>query len=957
MLEANVDTLPTVRLLERDKRARHGMSVIHPSDATESQRVLAAKLSLPHQGFVLSRPRLRALVEPARAGGLINLVAGPGYGKTAFIVDLLSSAGGHTIYYAADESDRDAVRFLRRLMAGIGVEAREPPAPTTLGWLEEGGSQGTILELVAALADLMSAKRGQETLIAIDDVHLVDSSADVLSALELIVRALPPGWTILMSSRRPVSFGVDAVDLGGRLVTLGARELRLTPREVASWTHQNWGVLLQPSEARALWRLTEGWPAALALLGQHLLSHRTDITRKDVVGIICRGRDLRAYLEAHVFSGMEPDVAKVVLAAGLLPRVVFPRDDEFLPGEVGVAESILEDLVSRGFMVARTGRRSFTLHPLLRGYAEREAWRDPRGIALAERAGDHLCLHGEIYHAAHIYLRVGAWDEMECPLRSLGLASLNVVADVADQDWLELIPDGATDRHPWLLVAKARILQRQTDYARAQAMYEKAAGQLSAADDKAGLLLALLGSTFCLFNQGLWEGSLSVLKRCRSLARSAAEKVEVLVCEGHVLVSLCRWDEAAENWEKALALVPPAERASLATRIDHHRGRLFYTLGHYRVARQWAQKALLACSQTGTPFRALALNGVAILECATGDYVSAEAYAAECINLARNRGYGFVEISALLSQAGAALGVWDYRRALSLIREAQHLARKADDAEELFWAEDMLGDLCRRNRNPRLALEHHREALEIVERNRLADFERVRALTGRAIDLILLTRLEEGRSSLEEAVAISRRLGLVGSLIPGLFYLGWVYALAGREHEASRTLTECMKLSAEHQHVHFLRQEAQLAVPILALCDRFEAGSFIREKILPGLPRRLQEYFRDLAHGSPDDLTTDMLEGVELLTEREREVLKMISLGMPNKVIAAKLFITEKTVKTHANHVFRKLGVANRLQATLVFQSYHRARRAGRQWNSRDSRAALEAGRGRPASRWAAPAK
>jgi DNA-binding NarL/FixJ family response regulator len=55
----------------------------------------------------------------------------------------------------------------------------------------------------------------------------------------------------------------------------------------------------------------------------------------------------------------------------------------------------------------------------------------------------------------------------------------------------------------------------------------------------------------------------------------------------------------------------------------------------------------------------------------------------------------------------------------------------------------------------------------------------------------------------------------------------------------------------------------------------------------------------------------------------------MISLGMPNKVIAAKLFITEKTVKTHANHVFRKLGVANRLQATLVFQSYHRARRAG----------------------------
>ena len=55
----------------------------------------------------------------------------------------------------------------------------------------------------------------------------------------------------------------------------------------------------------------------------------------------------------------------------------------------------------------------------------------------------------------------------------------------------------------------------------------------------------------------------------------------------------------------------------------------------------------------------------------------------------------------------------------------------------------------------------------------------------------------------------------------------------------------------------------------------------------------------------------------------------MIALGMPNKVIGARLFISEKTVKTHANHIFRKLGVASRLQATLVFQSHQRAGAAG----------------------------
>ena len=59
----------------------------------------------------------------------------------------------------------------------------------------------------------------------------------------------------------------------------------------------------------------------------------------------------------------------------------------------------------------------------------------------------------------------------------------------------------------------------------------------------------------------------------------------------------------------------------------------------------------------------------------------------------------------------------------------------------------------------------------------------------------------------------------------------------------------------------------------------------------------------------------------------------MIALGMSNKVIGSRLFISEKTVKTHANHVFHKLGVSSRLQATLVYQTHQRAgtqRPAGR---------------------------
>jgi len=221
------------------------------------------------------------------------------------------------------------------------------------------------------------------------------------------------------------------------------------------------------------------------------------------------------------------------------------------------------------------------------------------------------------------------------------------------------------------------------------------------------------------------------------------------------------------------------------------------------------------------------------------------------------------------------------------------------------------------------------------------------------MDLAILGQTAEAQSSLEETVRISRRWGLKSTLAPALFYLGWLYALSGREHEAARSLGESMRIAEEHDHVHFFCQEAKVAVPILALCDRFEAGPFVRAKIIPLLPERLQICFHELAEGktyptdvrlgaawrgraaqapapvATDQFTSAALAGVEALTEREREILKLIALGMPNKMIGVKLFISEKTVKTHANHIFRKLGVGNRAQAMLVFQSYQRACRSG----------------------------
>jgi DNA-binding NarL/FixJ family response regulator len=52
------------------------------------------------------------------------------------------------------------------------------------------------------------------------------------------------------------------------------------------------------------------------------------------------------------------------------------------------------------------------------------------------------------------------------------------------------------------------------------------------------------------------------------------------------------------------------------------------------------------------------------------------------------------------------------------------------------------------------------------------------------------------------------------------------------------------------------------------------------------------------------------------LTDRELQVLRLVAAGAPNSHIAAKLWITEQTVKFHLSKVYRKLGVSNRTQAS-----------------------------------------
>jgi DNA-binding NarL/FixJ family response regulator len=80
----------------------------------------------------------------------------------------------------------------------------------------------------------------------------------------------------------------------------------------------------------------------------------------------------------------------------------------------------------------------------------------------------------------------------------------------------------------------------------------------------------------------------------------------------------------------------------------------------------------------------------------------------------------------------------------------------------------------------------------------------------------------------------------------------------------------------------------------------------------PGVTRRLLERFAD------EDASGDAAGAVARLTDREREILRLLASGLSNAELAQQLVVSETTVKTHVSNVLRKLGVRDRVQAVIV---------------------------------------
>lgn len=187
----------------------------------------------------------------------------------------------------------------------------------------------------------------------------------------------------------------------------------------------------------------------------------------------------------------------------------------------------------------------------------------------------------------------------------------------------------------------------------------------------------------------------------------------------------------------------------------------------------------------------------------------------------------------------------------------------------------------------------------------------IRALLATANDIDVVGEAADGREAIERARATQPDVILLDIAMPGL---GGLESVPLLRHDVPGAR---IVILTQYEQPEYVRRFLHLGVAgyVLKKAAGTDLIAAIRAVHRGGLvvdPAVAAEVLREPGSGSAS--TSD--DPYESLTDRERQVLKLVAEGRSNKEVAAFLDISIKTAMTHREHVMRKLSLHNRVELT-----------------------------------------
>jgi LuxR family maltose regulon positive regulatory protein len=830
-------------------------------------------------------------------------VAPAGSGKSMLLRSWVEDAGlsDRVGWVSVERDEYDAQRFwvavvnALRATASAKSIARLEPSP-------EFDGRAVVNRLLSDLGSVDGS-----VILVIDDLHEL-TSREALDQLELLLARRPPALRVVLATRNDPHLGLHRLRVTGQLTELRLTDLRFTLDETRQLLHSAGIQLADPSIAR-LHERAEGWAAGLRLAALSLARHPDP--ERFVTEFSGNERTVADYLLIEVLDRQPVAVRQLLLRTSLVERVNGPLADA-LTGSSG-SEDILLDL-ERGnaFVTAIDADRTwFRYHHLFSDLLQLQLRREhPELVA-------RLHLVAAAWHEKRGYVvdairHFEAAEDWSGAVRMLADHAFSLILEGQLLTSAVLVdafpPEMRSDPQLAWVIAGIKLMQSSLD---------DAAAYLAIAERHAD---AVRDERVPSFELGVATVRLAVDAR-RGDYGSVTGQAQALLDRPH---------GDTEQW---LALNNDARAMALM-----NLGIVEYWSHQLDDARRHLGEALELAHRIGRPrIEIICLAHLGLGEI-TRSIDRQRELAAAAVAVADEHGWASdpVATMALASMGAADIMQGRFAEARQWVARAESALRPGLDPSTELLVTFLVGMLDAGEGRLRAAIEAFRSAAGMQARLvtlhvvtllahqftihaqlRLPDLDGARA----TLELLSADERAEGEIVIAEAdlrLCEGDAAGALALLAPVLTgttrVLGNYTMIQARiiEALAHDRLTNSAAATAAIEHALDLAEPDAMVFPFVLTAPRSLVESHPRHDTRHAA---LLSDILDVLAGSSRAPRARVAELSEELTESELRVLRFLPSNLSAPEIAAELYVSTSTVKTHMRHIYAKLDAHGRSAA------------------------------------------
>jgi LuxR family maltose regulon positive regulatory protein len=777
---------------------------------------------------------------------------------------------------------------------------------------------------------------------------------------------LPPPMHLIIASRADPPWSLARLRARGEISELRATDLRFTPEEAVAFLNTAMGLDLSPEDVTALEERTEGWIVGLQMAAISVQGRR-QAPGSDVSAFIQAftgsNRFVLDYLVEEVLAQQTPAIQEFLLKTSILEQMTASLCDAVLgkgAGEWGGGgESTPAPLLlNSSALLEYLEKANLFVVPLddeRRWYRYHLLFADLLRSRLEQIQPDHAELH----------LRASAWLEekgfiAEALRHALGAADFGRAARLAETHaltmlgqghlgtlagWLEALPEEMALSRPWLCVAHAWIalyagkldaVDRWLTRAEAgivgegtpstglrpEAQPEGAAAQRSALSEAESRHVAGHIAAIRSYEVGL-RGKLHLAPEYASRALENLPEDDWMA-RGFAATTLAiemrrsgRLGEAEEAFAKAIAIAEAGGINHVAMLARSNLAGLRLAQGRLREAEAlyWSVIRANVIGGKPLPIAGLAYTALSRLCRERNELETALHYTRQGIEISGQWGQAEFLLTAYIDLADVLLAMGDARSAFQNMdlakqscgempwppwlaaHEAEMHLRAGDLEAAVHWAQEA-----------GLSAEGPSSFYELTTYLPLV---RVR---------IAQRRWAEAHRLLVRLLEISEAAGAVRPIIQILVLQAIVFHGEDKLDQALPVLKRALLLAEPER---FVRVFVDAGAPMADLLRMAESG--LRTEGETHLHSYVRTLLAALASETKDEgrMTQKPISSfvpgpsslAEPLTEREREVLRLLTTGLSSTEIAQELVVSVNTVRSHIKSIYGKLNVHGRLAA------------------------------------------